>query len=58
MLQYIDKPYYIGHFQKVTYSNGLRGEVAFSDHEVSSVIKFDNGPSISLNFCFKGLMFL
>lgn len=42
----------------VPYSNGLRGEVALGDHEVSGLVQFDNGPSVGLNFSFKGLMFL
>lgn len=42
----------------MSYSNGLRGEVTLVDHEVSSVVQFDYGPRIGLNFSFKGLMFL
>lgn len=42
----------------MSYSNGLWGKVSLADHKVSSIVQFDDGPSIRLNFSFKGLMFL
>lgn len=42
----------------VSYSDGLGGEVALGDHQVSGLVQFDDGPGVGLNFSFKGLMFL
>lgn len=44
--------------ERVSYSDGFRCKVALRYHEVAGVVQFDNGPSVSLHLCLKGLMFL
>lgn len=44
--------------KKEPYSNGFRCKVALRYHEIAGLVQFNDGPSVSLHLCLKGLMFL